>query len=85
MPYDVLISDIGLPDGNGWDLVREARQRWPRLRIVVVTGWEPPLRPEAAMADLVLRKPLRADELLQFVAHQGAAPAAAPPTDPDPA
>jgi CheY-like chemotaxis protein len=79
MPYDVLISDIGLPDGSGWDLVRETRQRWPRLRIVVVTGWEPPLSPEPGVADLVLRKPLRADELLHFVAHPTPA---APPIGP---
>jgi signal transduction histidine kinase/ActR/RegA family two-component response regulator len=85
MPYDVLISDIGLPDGSGWDLVRETRQRWPRLRIVVVTGWEPPLAAEAGAADLVLRKPLRADELLHFVAHPtplGAAPAPAAAPEP---
>lgn len=71
MPYDVLITDIGLPDGTGWELVRETRQRWPRLRTVAVTGWEPSMDAEAAGsgADRVLRKPLRADELLHYVAH----------------
>ncbi|HUX32481.1 MAG TPA: ATP-binding protein, partial [Gemmatimonadaceae bacterium] len=27
-PYDVLVTDIGLPDGSGWDLVSHARGRW---------------------------------------------------------
>jgi PAS domain S-box-containing protein len=26
-PFDVLITDIGLPDGTGWDLLREIRRR----------------------------------------------------------
>ena len=75
MPYDVLITDVGLPDGNGCDLVHAARARWPGLRIAVVTGWEPQMMGEIAGADLTLRKPLRADELLAFVAHPAAAEA----------
>jgi signal transduction histidine kinase/ActR/RegA family two-component response regulator len=71
MPYDVLVTDIGLPDGNGWDVVADARRRWPAMRIGVVTGWEPRTGPSAgtadARADFTLRKPLRADELLALV------------------
>jgi signal transduction histidine kinase/ActR/RegA family two-component response regulator len=72
-PCDVLLTDIGLADGSGWDLVREARARWPRLRIGAVTGWEA-APPPGAHADRTLRKPLRADELLAFVAATDAAP-----------
>jgi CheY-like chemotaxis protein len=77
-PYDVLLTDIGLADGSGWDLVREARARWPHLRIGAVTGWETS-PPPGARADRTLRKPLRADELLTFVAADVAATAAAAP------
>src|SRR5439155_15025278 len=31
--YDVLVTDIGLSDGSGWDLISFARQRWPSMRI----------------------------------------------------
>jgi DNA-binding response OmpR family regulator len=72
-PCDVLLTDIGLADGNGWDLVREARARWPRLRIGVVTGWEA-AAPPGTHADRTLRKPLRADELLAFVGAPVGAP-----------
>jgi PAS domain S-box-containing protein len=65
-PYDVLVTDIGLPDGSGWDLVAYARGRWPGLRIGVVTGWEP--RGSMGATDFLLRKPVRTSDLLAQVA-----------------
>ena len=65
--YEVLVTDIGLPDGSGWDLITEARARWPALRIGVVTGWEPRVG-AGADGDFVLRKPVRTSELLAQVA-----------------
>ena len=35
---DVLITDIAIGRSNGWELVRYANQRRPRLPVVVVTG-----------------------------------------------
>lgn len=68
-PFDVLLTDIGLPDGSGWKLVRVTRSEWPTIRIGVVTGWEPTVvGDESAGADFILRKPLRAVELLAQVA-----------------
>ena len=36
---DILITDLRLGDGDGWQLVRYARARQPALPVVVVTGW----------------------------------------------
>jgi CheY-like chemotaxis protein/anti-sigma regulatory factor (Ser/Thr protein kinase) len=66
-PFEVLISDIGLPDGSGWDLVRKARARWPHMRIGVVTGWEGS-RAATTDADFVLRKPIPPADLVALVA-----------------
>ena len=33
--YDVLISDIGLSDGNGWDLIREMGDCRPQFAIAM--------------------------------------------------
>jgi DNA-binding response OmpR family regulator len=66
--YDVLVSDIGLGDGSGWDLIAMARQRWPDLRIGVVTGWEPRAGPSEA--NFTLRKPVRTTELLAHVSAE---------------
>jgi signal transduction histidine kinase len=65
-PYDLLLTDIGLPDGSGWDLVAKVRTHWPRLRIGVVTGWEG-RSGGTATADFVLRKPVRTKELLEQI------------------
>ena len=65
--YDLLLTDIGLPDGSGWDLVAEARSRWPTLRIGVITGWEGRANVTVG-ADFVLRKPVRTQDLLDQIA-----------------
>jgi CheY-like chemotaxis protein len=36
--FDVLLSDIGLPDGDGLQLVREARKRQPLKQTVALTA-----------------------------------------------
>lgn len=68
-PYDLLLTDVGLPDGSGWDLVAFARGVAPGLRIGVITGWEPAAETAAVRgAEFVLRKPLRAMELKAHIA-----------------
>jgi signal transduction histidine kinase/CheY-like chemotaxis protein len=64
---DVLVTDIGLPDGSGWDLVAFARDVRPSLRIGVVTGWEPRNEQDPA-CDFTLRKPVGAADLLSQIA-----------------
>jgi CheY-like chemotaxis protein len=67
---DVLVTDIGLPDGSGWDLVAFAREQRPTLRIGVVTGWEPRNEKDPA-CDFTLRKPVGANDLLAQIAGDG--------------
>lgn len=69
VPYDLILTDVGLPDGSGWDLVQHVRDGYPSVRIGVITGWEANDDPgSAAGAEFVIRKPLRAAELQAHIA-----------------
>jgi CheY-like chemotaxis protein len=69
-PVDLVISDLGMGAGmNGWDLAEQVRERWPRTRFVLVTGWGASIDPEAARArgvHEVVAKPYRLHELREI-------------------
>lgn len=58
--FDVLLTDLGLPDLPGEMVIALAAQARPRPRIVVVTGYDEPHLSAAwkAGADAVLTKPV---------------------------
>lgn len=64
---DILVTDLSMPDGDGFQLIAETSAEYPHVAIVVVTGQ--PLRDREALAELesgvdaVLRKPVSLREL----------------------
>ena len=65
MRFDVLISDLNLPDGDGIDLVREAKQK-QTLKAIAVTGRDAPGERDAGLEagfDYYLTKPIDFREL----------------------
>jgi signal transduction histidine kinase/CheY-like chemotaxis protein len=38
-PYDLVFSDLGMPDMSGWEVAAELNRRWPQIPLVLVTGW----------------------------------------------
>ena len=63
--YDILLSDIGLPDGNGWDLLEELKARRP-ITAIAMSGYNTAAdreRSEAAGFVEHLPKPLTPEEL----------------------
>lgn len=37
--YDVVVTDLGMPDVTGWDVARAAKLHQPRLPVLVISGW----------------------------------------------
>lgn len=65
-PYDAVIVDLGLPDGSGLDLIRQARTRKVRCVILVVTARDrvnDRISGLDAGADDYMVKPIDLDEL----------------------
>ena len=73
---DILLSDIGLPGADGYDLVREVRKRekdksLPRLPAIALTAFGRAQDIDRAIEagfDSHLAKPLRTQDLLTFIA-----------------
>ncbi len=67
---DLLLTDIVMPGGRGgYDLVLQAQQRWPAVKIVITSGFpDAQLRGEASIAKLpLLVKPYRRVELARMM------------------
>jgi len=66
--FDVMIADVILRDGNGVDLLRRVRERWPDLLVVAMSGYgtiESAVEAMKVGAFEFLSKPVRADEIRQ--------------------
>lgn len=71
-PPDLVVTDLGLPDGSGVELIREVRERIPDLPILVVSGLSGDgdrVLASAAGADAYVAKPFMGDEVLERCAQ----------------
>ena len=69
--FDVVLSDIGLPDGNGYDVIMEAKRKHP-VKGVALTGFdsaEDMRRALEAGFDFHLTKPVDFHELRTVLAQ----------------
>ncbi|CCG42355.1 response regulator [Magnetospirillum molischianum] len=73
--FDVVLTDIWMPGGNGVDLIRTLKETGIKTRVIAITGGAPRAPQEYSMeeaqkagADGVLLKPVTKDELLSAVA-----------------
>ena len=72
--YDLLMTDLTMPECSGWDLAKESKTKHPNTPVVLVTGWGLTLDPEQMKSGLVngvLSKPFTLDELQRTLAHLG--------------
>lgn len=68
--FDLLLSDIGLPDYSGLELVRLVKRECPGVRAVAITGRGTPSDVGAAKAagfDVHLAKPVTFQQVLAHV------------------
>jgi PAS domain S-box-containing protein len=64
--FDLVFTDLSMPDVDGWALAEEIRRRWPQLKIVMVTGYAPQSENDHRHHRLVndiISKPIRFDDI----------------------
>jgi nitrogen-specific signal transduction histidine kinase len=64
--YDVLLTDLTMPECTGWHLARHAKELWRDKPVILVTGWGLQLdatQMKEGIVDGVLTKPFTLDEL----------------------
>jgi CheY-like chemotaxis protein len=69
-PVDLVLSDISMPEMDGWEFLTTAREKHPDLTLVVVTGNKSPdmiRRCETLGVSGFVAKPVETDELCQHL------------------
>ena len=68
--FDTVLSDVRMPRMSGIELLRQVRERWPRVYVVMITGYATVETAVEAMklgAFDYLRKPFRAEAVKKIV------------------
>ena len=63
---DVVFTDIGMPDMDGWELAREIRKRSENVPLAIVSGWGDSIGHDARQAvnaEWVVSKPFDIDAI----------------------
>ena len=66
---DLVLTDLNMPDMNGWDIVRTVRARWPAVRVGLNSGSIEKLPEPHEPLDLILRKPVNLLDLYSAISQ----------------
>jgi len=68
--HDVVITDLGMPRMNGWEVAERIKTRSPATAVFILTGWGEGVSAHESMqfVDRVIAKPVSAEALLEQLA-----------------
>ncbi len=70
-PFDLVFTDLGMPDISGWEVASTIRENHPELPVVLVTGWGATLSEQEIAENFiaaVVNKPFDIDNLIDVTA-----------------
>ncbi|KAB8333729.1 response regulator [Scytonema tolypothrichoides VB-61278] len=69
MPFDLLLTDVVMPEVDGFALAAHLRARMPRLRVIYMSGYteHPIITAEKSGQATLLQKPFTGNELARLV------------------
>jgi len=65
--YDLVITDLGMPDISGWEVAKAIKEKSPRTPVVLITGWGVQLDSEEMSrsgVDGIIAKPFSKESLM---------------------
>lgn len=67
--FDLVITDLGMPEIGGWDVARFCRERHPGTPVILISGWGAQIDKDDALSkvDAVLAKPFPIEELARTI------------------
>jgi PAS domain S-box-containing protein len=68
--FDLVLTDLGMPVISGWEIARRAKEKNPKMPVVMITGWGAQYEDTELASrgvDLMLAKPLSWDKLLSSI------------------
>ena len=71
-PFDVVITDLGMPEVNGRQVAEKIKAESPQTPIIMLTGWGAMLEENGEGVDkvnIVLSKPPRMSDLIEALAN----------------
>lgn len=63
----IVISDVRMPELDGFDFLRVVKHRFPKMRVFLVTGQEVTGEDVVPLGAVILKKPVEYDELLALL------------------
>jgi len=68
--FDLVITDLGMPDISGWEVSKIIKQKKPHVPVVIITGWgvDPdPNKMKDSKVDCIINKPFQVDQLEKII------------------
>ncbi|MGQ9646614.1 MAG: response regulator [Thermodesulfobacteriota bacterium] len=70
--FDMVLTDLGMPAMNGWEVAKRVKRKTPRIPVGLITGWgihpDEQLMKESGV-DLLIGKPFQVKDILEAVNH----------------
>lgn len=69
-PYEIVVTDLGMPDVDGRQVARTIKAESPRTPIILLTGWGAMMKEDGETVpgiDVVVNKPARMHELNELL------------------
>jgi DNA-binding NtrC family response regulator len=76
--FDIVFSDVVMPGMSGVELAQHIAGRWPRIKVILTSGYSHVLADEGTHGFPLLKKPYSIEGLVRVLRASAAGEAAAP-------